>query len=82
MLDSPPIFGDVNGDDLANSTDALISLSFDVNLPIPQAFEDLINAGFGDVNDDGFTNSTDALIILSFDVNLPVPFPVGEQFCP
>ncbi len=76
------LLGDVNGDGFVNSTDALIILSFDVNLPIPQAFEDLINAGFGDVNSDGFTNSTDALIILSFDVNLPVPFAVGEQFCP
>ena len=76
------LLGDVNGDGFVNSTDALIILSFDVGLPIPQAFLDLINAGFGDVNSDGFTNSTDALIVLSFDVGLPVPFPVGQQFCP
>ena len=76
------LLGDVNGDGFVNSTDALIILSFDVGLPIPQAFLDLINAGFGDVNSDGFTDSTDALIVLSFDVGLPVPFPVGQQFCP
>jgi len=73
--------GDVNGDGLANSTDALIILSFDVGFSIPPAFLNLINIGFGDVNSDGFTNSTDALIILSFDVGLSVPFPVGQSAC-
>jgi hypothetical protein len=76
------LLGDVNGDRLVNSTDALIILSFDVGFSIPPAFLSLINTGFGDVNSDGFTNSTDALIILSFDVGLSVPFPVGKLFCP
>jgi len=76
------LLGDVNGDGFVNSTDCLIILSFDVGLPIPQPFLDLINAGCCDVNMDGFCNSTDALICLSFDVGLPVPFPVGQQFCP
>jgi hypothetical protein len=75
------ILGDVNGDGLANSTDALIILSFDVGFSIPATFLNLINIGFGDVNSDGFTNSTDALIVLSFDVGLSVPFPVGQAAC-
>lgn len=81
-ITTPGLLGDVNGDDLVNSTDALIILSFDAGIPIPQPFLDRINAGFGDVNGDGPTNSTDALIVLSFDVGIPVPFPVGDPFCP
>jgi len=76
----PGFLGDVNGDDLCNSTDALIILSYDVGLTIPPDFSSRINAGFGDVNSDGPTNSTDALILLSFDVGIPVPFPVCELF--
>jgi len=74
--------GDVNIDDLCNSTDALIILSYDVGLPIPPDFLARILAGYGDVNDDTFTNSTDALILLSFDVGIPVPFPVCDPFAP
>jgi hypothetical protein len=82
MITTPGLLGDVNGDDLVNSTDALIILSFDAGLTIPQPFLDRINAGFGDVNSDGPTNSTDALIVLSFDAGIPVPFPLGDPFCP
>ena len=70
--------GDVNGDGQVNSTDALIILSFDANVPISPNFLNLINNGCGDVNSDGKTNSTDALIVLTFDAGLPVPFPVGQ----
>jgi hypothetical protein len=72
------VCGDVNSDSTANSSDALIILSYDVGIPIPQAFLDKINAGCGDVNTDAATNSFDALIILSFDAGLPVPFSVGN----
>ena len=70
--------GGVNGDDMVNSTDALIILSCDAGMD---------TSGFcpmncGDVNADGLVNSTDALIILSYDVGISVPFPVGEPGCP
>ncbi|NIR93671.1 MAG: hypothetical protein GWO08_08350 [Gammaproteobacteria bacterium] len=76
------LLGDVNGDGAVNSTDALVILSYDAGLPLPQPFIDRINAGFGDVNSDGNTNSTDALIVLSYDVGIAVPFPVGQPYCP
>jgi hypothetical protein len=70
--------GDVNDDGTAGSSDALIILSYDVGITIPQNLLDKINAGCGDVNSDGATGSSDALIILSYDAGLPVPFPVGS----
>jgi len=76
-LSEPGISGDVNGDDLVNSTDALIVLSCDVGINVSQ----FCPMNCGDVNDDGFINSTDALIILSYDVGMSVPFPVGETGC-
>ena len=76
------LLGDVNGDGLVNSTDALIILSFDAGLPIPADLLARINAKIGDVNMDGFTTSTDALIVLTFEAGFPVDYPVGEQFCP
>lgn len=78
---TPGFLGDINDDGVANSTDALVALSFDAGLPIPQTFLDRINRGFGDVNNDGMTNSTDALLLLSFDAGIPVPFPVGDPVC-
>ena len=72
------LLGDVNGDNLCNSTDALIILSYDVGMPIPQPYIDRINQGCADTNGDGMTNSTDALVLLSFDVGMPVPFPVCQ----
>jgi len=78
---TPGFFGDVSGDDVANSTDALIILSFDAGIPIPPIIIDRITKGFGDVNEDALTNSTDALIILSFDAGIPIPFPVGDPVC-
>jgi hypothetical protein len=72
------VCGDVNDDGVANSTDALVILSYDVGTPIPPSFQNLINKGCGDVNKDGATNSTDALIILSYDAGIPVPFNVGN----
>ncbi len=72
------ILGDVNGDHVVNSTDALITLSGDVGINISQFCP--INCG--DVNADGWVNSTDALIILSHDAGLTVPFPLGSASCP
>ena len=72
------ILGDVNSDDLANSTDALIILSCDVGLDVTQ----YCPMDCGDVNSDGLVNSTDALIILSYDVGMEVSFPVGQPGCP
>jgi hypothetical protein len=75
----PPVdlLGDVNGDNTANSTDALIILSGDVGINISS----FCPMNCGDVNEDGFVNSTDALILLSFDVGLSVPFSVGVEGC-
>jgi hypothetical protein len=72
------ILGDVNGDLLVNSTDALIILSCDVGLNTSS----FCPMNCGDVNGDGVVNSTDALIILSYDVGMSVPYPVGEPGCP
>jgi hypothetical protein len=72
------ILGDVNGDDNANSTDALIALSCDVGINVSP----FCPMNCGDANGDGLVNSTDALIILSYDVGISVPFPVGQPGCP
>lgn len=69
------VLGDINGDGLANSTDALIILSCDAGIDVSLFCP--MNAG--DVNGDGMVNSTDALIILSKDAGIAVPFPVGQQ---
>ncbi len=70
--------GDVNDDDLADSTDALIILSADVGLDTSQ----FCPLYCGDVNGDGVVDSTDALLVLSYDVGIPVPFPVRTGACP
>jgi hypothetical protein len=75
---SDDVLGDVNGDDTANSTDALIILSADVGNNVTS----FCPMNCGDVNEDGFVNSTDALIILSYDVGLSVAFDVGLPGCP
>jgi hypothetical protein len=72
------ILGDVNGDDVVNSTDALIVLSCDAGLNTTQ----FCPMNCGDVNDDGLVNSTDALIILSYDAGMSVPFLLGGPGCP
>ena len=74
----PSILGGVDGDDLVNSTDALIILSCDAGIDTSQ----FCPMNCGDVNDDGLVNSTDALIILSYDVGMTVPYAVGEAGCP
>ncbi len=76
------LLGDVNGDQQANSTDALLILSYDAALPLPQPVLDRINAGLGDVDSNGSTTSTDGLIVLSYDAGLSIPFPVGQPVCP
>lgn len=77
-IESCGILGDVNGDEVVNSTDALIILSCDVGLDVSQ----YCPMNCGDVNEDGLVNSTDALIILSYDVGQTVPYPIGESGCP
>lgn len=77
----PGLLGDINGDNAVNSLDALLMLSYDAGLPLPQPFLDRIALGFGDVTEDGQTNSTDALVTLSWEVGFPVPFQVGSQVC-
>ena len=72
------VLGDVTGDGLINSTDALIILSCDANLDTSE----YCPCNCGDVNEDTFVNSTDALIILSYDAGLTVTYPIGEAGCP
>lgn len=81
-ITTPGMLGDVSGDNIVNSTDALIILTYDAGSPIPPAFLARITAGFGNVNSDNFTNSTDALIILTYDAGVQVPFPIGDPMCP
>jgi hypothetical protein len=68
------LLGDVNGDGLVDSTDALITLSADVGVNT----SGFCPMNYGDVNADGWVDSTDALIILSYDVGMSVPFPLGQ----
>jgi len=75
---SAGMLGDINADEMPNSTDALIILSCDVGLDVSQ----FCPMNCGDVNGDGFTDSTDALIILSYNVGMTVPFPMGQAGCP
>ncbi len=62
-------WGDLDGDGLGNSRDALAILSDIVDLPVPAGF----NLALGDVDGDGLTNSRDALILLSYAVGLGIP---------
>ncbi len=73
------LLGDVDADDDADSTDALIVLSADAGLDTSQ----FCPMNCGDTNADGLVNSTDALIILTYNAGLPVgTFPVGQPGCP
>jgi Bacterial Ig-like domain (group 2) len=65
-------WGDLDGDGLANSRDALAILSSLVGLSVGGTF----NLALGDADGDGLTNSRDALIILSYAVGLQIP---GER---
>lgn len=69
------VYGDVNGDSLVNSADALIVLSAAVGLPVTG-----FNLQAGDVDRDGLTTSRDALFILSYSIGLYVPatLSIGE----
>ncbi len=59
-------FGDIDGDQAANSRDALLALSYSVGTAVPG------NPAMGDVDGDGVTGARDALIILSNAVGLDV----------
>jgi hypothetical protein len=59
-------FGDIDGDRVANSRDALLALTYSVGLRIEG------NPALGDVDGDGLTGARDALILLSYSVGLDV----------
>jgi len=61
-------WGDLDGDGVAGSRDALMVLSSVVGIP----FGGQVNATLGDVDADGQVTSRDALIILSYAVGIPV----------
>jgi hypothetical protein len=75
---SPGTLGDVDGNSMVNSTDALIVLSADAGVDTSS----FCPLNCGDVNGDGYVNSTDALIILSYDAGITVPYAVGTGACP
>jgi predicted outer membrane repeat protein len=78
LTPEPGALGDVNGDGLVNSIDALIVLTADAAMDASQ----FCPMNCGDVNEDGHVNSTDALVILCYDVGLTIPYPVGTGACP
>lgn len=63
-------YGDLDGDQRANSRDALLVLSHAVGLPLDTLVPDI---SLGDVDADGQVGSRDALIILSYAVGLGIP---------
>jgi hypothetical protein len=77
-VSEPGLLGDVNADEMVNSTDALVVLSCDAGIDVSQ----FCPMDCGDLNGDGQVNSTDALIILSYDAGMSVPYAVGEPGCP
>lgn len=73
--DETGILGDVNGDDVADSADAVLILRASVNL---EEFTPKQNF-LGDVNGDGEPDSSDALEVLRYSVDLPVTDNIGES---
>lgn len=69
------ILGDVSGDNVADSADAVLILRASVNL---EEFTPKQNF-LGDVNGDGEPNSSDALEVLRYSVDLPVTDNIGES---
>lgn len=65
-------YGDVNGDDMANSLDAAFVLRYDAFI-IDMSEQQLTNA---DVNLDGVVNSLDASVILKYDAGMVSALPV------
>jgi hypothetical protein len=65
-------WGDVDGDAVSGSRDALMVLSSVVGIPLGGQ----VNVSLGDVDADGKVTSRDALIILSYAVGIPV---AGER---
>ena len=61
-------WGDLTGDDLVMSNDALAIVTYAVGLPIAP-----LTPLNGDVDADGVVHTRDALIVLSFVVGLPTP---------
>ncbi len=78
FVDIPKLSGDLNGDEVVNSTDGLIVLTCDAGMDVLQ----MCPMNCGDANGDGQINSTDALIILSYDAGIDVPYPLSTSGCP
>ena len=81
--------GDVNGDTLINSGDALLILSDLVGIQVPATVQATLGARCGDADGQFGTDAADANVILSFEVGLPIDplFPIGGpnatfDFCP
>ncbi len=76
------LIGDVNNDGNTDVTDALILLTYDAELGVPESIQSNIENGIGDVNNDGSTDATDALLLLTYDAMLPIPYPIETSRCP
>lgn len=64
-------YGDVNGDNTVNSTDASLVLCYEADLV------ENIDITAADVNKDGLVNPTDASLILCYEAGLITAFPTG-----
>lgn len=62
-------WGDVDGDGISGSRDALVALSYVVGLPVDTV---TMQPRLADVDADGTVTSRDALIMLSYAVGLPI----------
>jgi len=62
-------WGDVDGDGVSGSRDALVALSYVVGLPTGEGMQPEL----ADVDADGRVTSRDALVMLSYAVGLPIP---------
>ena len=74
--------GDINGDGVADSLDALIVLQYLAALMTKAIFHDLVGADNvlrADVNLDGGLTVLDVLLILQFDAGLLVSLPAGPE---
>lgn len=71
--------GDVLANERIDSGDALVVLSEEVELPVPEESARRLDERLADANGDGTTDSTDANVLLSYEVGLETPRPAGER---
>jgi hypothetical protein len=78
VVEEPGIIGDVTGEGIVNTMDALIILSGAGGLDVTEYCPLLC----GDVQPDDVVNTMDALAILSYIALMDVPYDIGLPGCP